>query len=245
MKLSGNTILVTGGSVGIGLGLARALAKENRVLICGRRIDRLEAAQEKVPQLEIFPCDIGSSQGRRSLVEWANGIAPDLNVLINNAGIQNQIDLVNGRDASDGHYDEISINLEAPIHLSEMLIKKFRTRERAAIVNITSGLAFTPFAKVPIYCATKAAMHSFSLSLRHQLKDTGIKVFEVAPPLVQSELHDHQESATAAVVAMPTDEFVTACLRGLEQDTYTNAVGLAAKLFATREDSIALLNRDQ
>ena len=242
MKLSGNTILITGGATGIGLGLARALAAENRVLICARRPSRLAQARTAVPALETFSCDAGSVQGRRDLLEWALRTAPDLNVLINNAGVQHRIDLLEDARERGGRYEEIAINLEAPIHLSELLIPHFRRRDSAAIVNITSGLAFVPSAAVPIYCATKAALHSFSLSLRHQLRNTSVRVYEVAPPLVQSELHDHQGGPILSTSGMPTEEFVAACLQGLEQDVHTNLVGQAARLSEKPEDSFRLLN---
>ncbi len=242
MKLSGNTLLITGGATGIGLGLARALAPENRVLICARRADRLAQARAQIPALETFSCDAASLQGRRDLVEGALRTAPDLNVLINNAGVQHRIDLLEGAEDRGGRYEEIAINLEAPIHLSELFIPHFRRLDSAAIVNVTSGLAFVPYAAVPIYCATKAAMHSFSLSLRHQLRNTSVRVYEVAPPLVQSELHDHQGGPVLSTSGMPTDEFVSACLHGLQEDVYTNLVGPVARFHEKPDDSFRVLN---
>ena len=249
MDLSGNTVLITGGATGIGFHLAQSLVdRGNRVLICGRREQRLREAQRSVPSLETLCCDVGSARGRRQLLEWSIRIAPALNVLVNNAGIQNHVNLLDGDVDASGHFDEISINLEAPIHLSMLFVAQLARQDRAAILNITSGLAFTPIARAPVYCATKAALHSFSLSLRHQLRNSRIKVFEVAPPLVQSELHDHQADSVAStagkptIPAMSTEEFVAECLRAFEQDRYTTAVGMAANFYEQREKLFSTLN---
>jgi uncharacterized oxidoreductase len=242
VKLSGNAILLTGASAGIGFEMAKALLElGNRVLTCGRRQERLEQARAQLPQLETFACDIGSADARRELMTWAKHVAPELNVLINNAGIQHRLNLLAG-GAGSGQYDELAINLEAPMHLCELAIPHLAAQANAAIVNITSGLAFTPSASVPVYSASKAAMHSYSLSLRYQLRGTRIKVFEVAPPLVQSELHNHQLGGPPPTAGMATDEFVRECLRGLSNDVYTNAIGMAAKFYAERENMLPVLN---
>jgi uncharacterized oxidoreductase len=242
MNLNGNTILITGGSVGIGFVLAQALVRRgNRVLICGRRESRLMEAKTLEPALETFTCDVGDPAGRRELFRWATGIAPDLNMLINNAGVQHPIDLLSNAATCD-RFEEIAINFEAPVHLSALFIPQLAGRPHAAIVNITSGLAFVPLAFIPVYCATKAAMHSFSMSLRHQLRSTSIKVFEVAPPLVQSELHAHQPDGPANDEGMPTEEFVAACLKGLERDIYMNAVGPAVRQYEQGEALFAAMN---
>jgi uncharacterized oxidoreductase len=234
--------LITGGATGIGFELAEALLlRGNRVLTCGRRSHRLQEAREKSPQLETFACDLGSGAGRRDLLAWALRTAPELNVLINNAGVQHRIDFLSESGQAD-HHEELAVNLQAPIHLCALTIPHLAKQNGSAIVNITSGLAFTPAAAVPIYCATKAALHSFTLSLRHQLRNTGIKVFEVAPPLVQSELHNHQSGGVAPTAGMPTHEFVAACLQGLLEDQYMNPVGMAAKFYDQREALLPLLN---
>jgi uncharacterized oxidoreductase len=242
MKLSGNAVLLTGASAGIGFELAKKLvALGNRVLTCGRRAERLEQARVQLPQLEVFVCDIGRADERRKLMAWAQQLAPELNVLINNAGVQHRLDLTD-RAGAAGTYEELAINLEAPMHLCELAIPQLAAQANPAIVNITSGLAFTPFAAVPVYSASKAAMHSYSLSLRHQLRGTRIKVFEVAPPLVQSELHNHQVGGPPPTDGMATDEFVQLCLQGLADDVYTNAIGMAAKFYAQPEAMLGVLN---
>jgi uncharacterized oxidoreductase len=243
MNLSGNTILLTGGSVGIGFELAKALLdKGNRVLTCGRRADRLKEAQSKLPKLETFVCDVGNAEGRRDLVRWAIGVAPTLNVLVNNAGVQHKVSFLDGEDPEARDFEELAINLLAPMHLSQLLVPHLAKQSSPVIVNITSGLAFTPFAIVPVYCATKAAMHSFSMSLRYQLRKTPIRVLETVPPLVQSELHEHQKGPAPTLPAMPTADFVAACLQGWSQDIETHAIGFATGLYEKREGLFAVLN---
>ena len=189
METNGNTILITGGTSGIGLALAESLIKAgNQVIICGRRDDRLEEARSKLAALIIRRCDIASPEERSNLFAWASANYPALNVLVNNAGIQRQIDFLQGTRDLDSGEDEIETNFRAPLHLCALFIPFLIRQERAAIVNISSGLGFIPIARMPIYCATKAAMHSYSVSLRHQLRETSVRVFEIIPPTVDTEL---------------------------------------------------------
>jgi uncharacterized oxidoreductase len=189
MRTSGNTVLITGGGTGIGLALAEQLIRrENTVIICGRNRQRLLEAKKRIPELTIRVCDVSRAASRRALVQWVTAKFGNLNVLVNNAGIQRAVDFRQGpRDLSDAD-EEVATNLIAPIHLSALLIPHLRRRKQAAIVNVSSGLAFIPLAVVPIYCATKAAIHSLSLTLRFQLRETPVRVFEVALPIVPTEL---------------------------------------------------------
>lgn len=205
-----NTILITGGASGIGLALAeRFLQRGNEVIICGRREDKLKEAQEKLPKLHVRVCDVSDVLERISLVEWVINEFPGLNILINNAGIQQRINLLDVSADWNYYHQEISANQEAPIHLSMLLIPHLMLKKDATIINITSGLAFVPPAWVPIYGATKAAMHSFTVSLRLQLLKSNINVVEVLPPAVNtdlggSELHTFGE---------PLEEFADAIFR--------------------------------
>jgi uncharacterized oxidoreductase len=188
MLLSNNTILVTGGASGIGLALAeRFLAAGSQVIICGRRAEKLAAAKLAHPDFETRVADVSTADGRQDLAQWALREYPQLNVLVNNAGIQRRLRLADD-EPWERTQQELLINLEAPIHLSRLFIPYLTTRPSAAILNVTSGLSFSPLANVPVYCATKAALHSFTLSLRHQLKDTPIEVIEVIPPAVDTDL---------------------------------------------------------
>ncbi|UOQ96190.1 SDR family oxidoreductase [Hymenobacter sp. 5317J-9] len=189
MNLSTNTILLTGGASGIGLALAvRFLQAGSTVIIVGRRAEKLAEAQQRYPGLITRVADVADAAERAELVRWATATYPQLNVLVNNAGIQNRVQLA----APDADWDhlrqEIVINVEAPIHLSTLLIPHLREQANAAIVNVTSGLSFAPAAFAPIYSATKAALHSFTLSLRHQLQPIGVSVLEIVPPAVNTDL---------------------------------------------------------
>ena len=188
MQLESNTILITGGASGIGLALAeRFLAAKNRVLLCGRREEKLLEAQRDHPGLRVYVADVGCEPDRLALRDWALADSPDLNVLVNNAGIQRYPEFGKG-ETWDEIQEEIAINLEAPIHLTSLFLPHLANRARAAIVNVTSGLAFVPIARAPVYCATKAALHSFTKSLRKQLAGTSVEVVELIPPAVDTDL---------------------------------------------------------
>lgn len=185
MNLSGNTILITGGATGIGLELATRFEKlGNKVVICSRRKERLEAVHELYPEITGIQCDISNFDDLGNLYDHIMLDFPELNVLINNAGIQRAIDLKKGIEGVAQSSDEIDINFSSQIRVTETFISLILKQKEAAIVNVTSGLGFIPLARFPIYSATKAAMHSFTLSLRHQLKDTNVRVFELIPPTV-------------------------------------------------------------
>ena len=225
MNISGNTILITGGATGIGLALAEAfLEKNNEVIICGRREDKLAQTKDEFPRLHTYICDVADRQKQKQLYVQVLANHPDLNILVNNAGIQKEVNFKKGLTDLQDEEDEIAINLQAPVRLSGRFIPHLLKQKEAAIVNISSGLAFIPIAFMPLYCATKAALHSFSLSLRHQLWDTSIKVFEVIPPTTDTELdrgaRDRRDQvdrgiqpdivAKAAIEAMAKNEFEVA-----------------------------------
>jgi uncharacterized oxidoreductase len=192
MNLSNNTILLTGGATGIGLALAQRFTRAgSQVIICGRRADKLQEAQQQVPGLHCYECDLAQAASRAKLVSRVVADFPALNVLINNAGIQNRFqvaELPADLAAWEQQRQEIAINLEAPIHMAALLVPHLRQQREPTIINVSSGLAFAPMAAAPIYSATKAALHSFTLSLRRQLADTGVQVLEIVPPGVNTDL---------------------------------------------------------
>jgi len=244
MQLSHNTILITGGTSGIGLAFAKEFKqRDNTVIICGRRQEKLEEIMLQHPGIITRVCDVADEREREELVEWLVTNYPDVNVLINNAGIQLNTDLTTPVNLNRVR-SEIEINLVAPIHLSSLMAPHLRDKNGAAIINISSGLAFAPLAIMPVYCATKAALHSVSLSLRHQLKDTHVKVFEIAPPSVDTELGKSElEDKSQSYEGIPVEEFLAGAIDALQNDVYEAAIGLAEHLRSKREEMFAVMNQ--
>lgn len=211
MDIAGHTVLVTGGASGIGFAIAkRFLAAGSDVIICGRREDKLREARAEHPSLHTRVCDLAEPAQRVELKAWAIAEFPDLDVMVNNAGIQQRLALTD-EPAWDDIHREISTNFEAHVHLATLFLPHLSTKKRAAIVNVTSGLAFVPIAAVPVYCATKAAMRSFTLSLRRQLADTPIEVVEIIPPAVDTDLG----GPGLHTFGVPLDEFADAAFAQL------------------------------
>ena len=244
MQISGNTILITGGATGIGLALAKSfLDLGNDVIICGRRSDRLSDAKEANPALHIRVADVSDQDERSNLVVWIAQNFPRLNMLVNNAGVQHLFGFRDGPSGLDKIDEEIATNLSAPIHLTTMLLPLLESQSEAAIVNISSGLGFTPLAQMPVYCATKAALHSLTMSLRYQLRATRVSVFEIIPPLVQSELGATHRPEEMNRSAMPPEVAVVDIVAALSNDTFEVAIGEAANLLSKRDALFPMLNR--
>jgi uncharacterized oxidoreductase len=234
MKMTGNTILVTGGASGIGLALVkRFLERGNEVIICGRREDRLAGIKEVFPEIHTRVCDVGEADRRAELAYWVVSEFPALNVLVNNAGIQRRIDLTAFEDWNETR-SEIAINLEAPIHLAQLIYPHLATQQDAAILNVTSGLSFSPLANVPVYCATKAALHSFTLSLRWQLRETQIDVIEIIPPAVDTDL----QAPGLHTFGVNVDEFADHVFKHLEVGDPEIAYGTALVASQASRESI-------
>jgi len=201
------------------------------VIICGRRENKLQDAKEKLPQIHTRVCDLSKKNERNSLYEWATSNFENINMLVNNAGIQRMIDFKKGTEQLFAGEDEIEINLKAYVDLSAYFIPTFLKQKEAAIINVSSGLGFIPLAITPVYCATKAAIHSFSLSLRHQLRNTPIKVFELIPPTVDTELDKGARGQRGqAERGIQPDEVAKVAMEGLKKDEYEIVVGMAQNL---------------
>lgn len=240
MKLDHRTILITGGSSGIGLALAeRFVRANNRVIVTGRRPDLLAEAAAKVPGIVTEVSDAGDAEARIRLAATITERYPELDVVINNAGIQRRVDFVAGEPWSETQ-TELAINLEGPIHLSGLFIPHLLKRPSATLVNVSSGLAFAPIASMPIYCATKAALHSFTLSLRHQLRATSVEVIEVIPPAVYSNLGGSHQ------FGVPTDEYADSVMaqlaEGRAEITYQFSAEAAQGSRATHDAMFARMN---
>jgi uncharacterized oxidoreductase len=205
MNLTGNTILITGGGSGIGRALAEQLHKlGNQVVIAGRRRHALDETTAANPGTKSLELDIESPAAIRAFAAQAVAQFPTLNVLINNAGIMRSENLLDQRADQAVAESIVTTNLLGPIRLTTALLPHLEKQPHAAIMNVSSGLAFVPLVFTPTYCATKAAIHSYTQSLRYQLKSTSIEVLELIPPYVQTHLMDGATDPRA----MPLDKFI-------------------------------------
>jgi len=240
VTLSGHTVLVTGGASGIGLALATRFARAgSEVIVCGRRHSQLDAAKALVPGVQTRAVDLSRAESRESFCAGMIRDFPALDVLINNAGIQRYPKLTETEPWAETA-QEIAINLEAPIHLSRLLVPQLRGRPGAAIINVTSGLSFAPLAHAPIYSATKAALHSFTLSLRHQLAAAGILVIEIIPPAVDTDLGGPGRHTFGVNVESFADDVMTRIAAGEIEVAHGFA---AASSRASREELDAMFTR--
>jgi uncharacterized oxidoreductase len=221
MKLDGNTILITGGSSGIGFEFARAfVALRNTVIITGRDVAKLTKAQAQVPELKTIRSDVSRVEDINALYVKVTHDFPALNVLMNNAGVMRPINFHKDGDDLDDLTSEIDINLKGYVRMTRRFLLHLKEQPAAAIINITSALAFVPLPLVPVYCATKAGLHSFTQSLRVQLARTKVQVFEVAPPATQTDMLGPLEAADLkGISTMPVADMVQASLRGLKRGT--------------------------
>jgi uncharacterized oxidoreductase len=208
MKTTDNTILITGGGSGIGRGLAEAFHRlGNQVIVAGRGQKTLDETIAANPGMKSVTLDVSDPKSIQSFAEKIAKEQPSLNVLINMAGIMQPEDLLEKPNDLSTAEKTITTNLLGPIRLTAALLPSLRKLPRATIMTVSSGLAFVPLAMTPTYCATKAAIHSYTQSLRYQLAATNVEVIELIPPYVQTTLMGDQQANDPN--AMPLEEFIT------------------------------------
>ncbi len=233
MKLQHRTILITGGTSGIGLELARQLLERgNTVMVTGRDQNRLDAAKQALPAIHTFRSDVGDPAAIASLHEAVLSRFPDLDTLVNNAGIMRNLRFGKDRELEDVAR-EIELNLSGPVRMIQRFLPHLRTQPGALIVNVSSGLAFIPFPAAPVYCAAKAGLHSFTQSLRIQLQGTGVTVVELAPPGVETPLFRGEFAAeTRGQKPMSVQVLARRAIAGIEAGRLEIRPGLANVLKA-------------
>ncbi|MEP7364289.1 MAG: SDR family NAD(P)-dependent oxidoreductase [Acidobacteriota bacterium] len=236
MNMQGNTILITGGGSGIGRGLAEAFHKlGNQVIIGGRRREVLEKTAAANPGMGFVVLDTTSTESIRAAAADVVQRYPALNVIVNNAGVQKVFDFAKPESINGATVrEEVGTNILGPIDMVTAFLPHLLQQPKAAIVNLSSGLAFMPIALYPVYCATKAFVHSFTMSLRHQLRNTSVRVIELAPPWVKTELDAAHETPTTheGMIPMPLSDFITAAMADLATDREELPVAGAKFLYA-------------
>jgi uncharacterized oxidoreductase len=218
MKLQHQTVVITGGSSGIGFELARQLLeKQNTIIVCGRSAQKLALAKEKLPAVHTFTCDISQEAGRAQLFDWVCHHHPSCNVLINNAAIVHKTDFRTDESILEKAELEIKTNLIAPIALTKMFLPLIERHQQSAIINITTGLVYAPRAVYPIYNATKAGLHAFTQVLRFQLKKFPVRVIEVMMPVVDTPWHKGEVPKIAISPSSAVAEMIAKVERGLPE----------------------------
>lgn len=232
MDLSHNTVLITGGTSGIGFEIAKQFLKQgSKVIITGRNEEKLNKAKEQLNGVIAIKSDASNPDEIRDLYQQVEKNHPDLNILINNAGLMLKINLQKHDYSSLELTKEFDVNVKGPIWMVNAFLPLLKRTSNAAIINVSSGLAFVPMPISPIYCASKSALHFYTISLREQLRNTDVKVFELAPPGTKTELlgafskEDMKGSATMSV-----EHMVSAFLKGLSKNQYEIRPGQSNQL---------------
>lgn len=239
MKNSGNTILITGGTAGIGLELVRQFYQlNNRLIVTSSNAQNLEKLKINFPSILTIVCNLASDTDVKALVNACLSQHTDINILINNAGVQYNYDWKTEIDGFQKIADEIAINLTSPMQLTYGLLPILLNQKDAAIINVSSGLAYAPKASAPIYCATKAAIHNGTKALRYQLAGTTTKVFEIIPPLVSTAMTEGRGKGKISPQQL-VDEF----MRNFERDIFESNIGKTKLLRFIQRVSPALADK--
>lgn len=239
MKTSGNTILITGGTAGIGLELVRQFYQlNNRLIVASSNAENLEKLKITFPNILTIICNLASESDVKALINTCLSQHTDINVLINNAGVQYNYDWKTEADGFQKIADEIAINLTSPMQLAYGLLPILFNQKVAAIINVSSGLAYAPKASAPIYCATKAAIHNGTKALRYQLAETTTKVFEIIPPLVSTAMTEGRGKGKISPQQL-VDEF----MKNFERDIFESNIGKTKLLRLIQRLSPALADK--
>jgi uncharacterized oxidoreductase len=229
MNISNKTVLITGGGSGIGFEAAKALSKKgNKVIIVGRNEEKLQQAAKQLNNVTAIACDIAVQADVENLVKQVKDNFSDLSVLVNNAGAAYAYQLSAEANAFDKASEEMLVNYLSLIRLTEALLPVLSQQNEAAIVNVSSIVVFAAGTSIPTYSASKAAVHSYTQSLRHTLsKDTNIKVFELMPPLVNTDF----SKEIGGENGIPASEVAEGLVTALEKDEYEIHIGMTAQLY--------------
>src|SRR5258708_3265410 len=229
MKLTSSTILITGGASGIGYELTKQLtALGNTILITGRDQAKMDRAKAAFPKIHTFRSDVSDPKAIDTLYENVTKQFPELNILINNAGIMREINVHDKAGSLEDITQEIEVNLNGSIRMVKQFLPHLKTKSEAAIMNVSSGLAFVPLPISPVYCATKAGLHSFTESLRVQLKKTKVKVFKVALEATQTGLMgDFDFEEKKGISIMKVEDMVKVAVKGIQTDRFEIRPGQA------------------
>jgi len=232
MKLSGNTVLITGGSSGIGFEIAKQfLNRDNKVIITGRNEQKLQKAKEKLKGVTAIQSDVSNPDEIENLYQQIAKDFSDLNILINNAGIMWKINLQDHDYSALELTKELDVNVKGPICMVDAFLPLLKKDTNTTIINVSSGLAFVPLPISPVYCSAKAALHFYTLSLREQLRNTKVKVFELAPPGTQTELLEvFSKEDMEGVSLMSVEDMVADFLKGVSKDQYEIRPGQSNQL---------------
>lgn len=227
MKLKNSTILITGGTSGIGLEYAKQFVQQGaKVIVTGRDIQKLNKTKEQFPEIIGFQSDINKPEDIEALYHQVTRQFPDLNIIVNNAGVMHSVEINDASVNLNNITDEIDTNFSGTVRMIHQFLPHLMTKKPAAIVNITSGLGFIPFTTSPIYCGTKAGIHIYSQALRLQLKNTNVKVFEIAPPKTDKPLQTAVPE-TSSQGMMKVSDMVRVSIKGILKDNYEIRPGLS------------------
>jgi len=235
MKLKDSTVLITGGTSGIGLEFVKQLSGQGaNIIITGRNPDALNATKNEFPKIQIFQSDVSKPEDIKNLYTQVTQQFPELNIIINNAGIMRNLDLQDASLDLEDVTSEIEINLSGTIQMNHQFLPHLKTKSSSAIVNISSGLAFLPFPLSPVYSAAKSGIHAYSQVLRLQLKKTNVKIFELAPPATRTTLmsafsNDLDEDSAGPV--MKVEKMVHIAIDGLLSNKYEIKPGMSKALY--------------